>query len=88
MEAGRLPEWNDLPAPPIAIDYWRLAPDAKLIDVMYAIRSDETNHRFVNHTLANLNPKTDVNPVSRAAFSARLQLRSIISCSSLSGNLT
>lgn len=50
------------PAPEISKDYWRLAPDAKLLDVMYAVRSDESTHRFVNHSLANLNVKTDVNP--------------------------
>lgn len=50
------------PAPKIAIDYWRLQPDAKLLDVMYAVRSDESTHRFVNHSLANLNQSTDVNP--------------------------
>lgn len=33
-----------------------------MIDVIYAVRSDETTHRFVNHSLANLNQKTDVNP--------------------------
>lgn len=62
LEAGRIPEWNDLPAPQIAIDYWRLPRDAKMVDVIYAVRSDETTHRFVNHSLANLNGKTDVNP--------------------------
>ena len=53
---------SDIPAPVIAIDYWRLPPDAKMIDVLYAVRSDESTHRFVNHSLANLNPSTDVNP--------------------------
>ncbi|KAG1742397.1 AOX, alternative oxidase mitochondrial precursor [Suillus paluster] len=62
MESGRLPEWNNMPAPEIAKDYWRLEPDAKLLDVIYAVRSDESTHRFVNHSLANLNPETDVNP--------------------------
>ncbi|KAG6890785.1 hypothetical protein C0995_003215 [Termitomyces sp. Mi166 len=62
LEAGRIPEWTNEPAPGIAIDYWRLPPDAKLLDVLYAVRSDETTHRFVNHSLANLNPSTDVNP--------------------------
>jgi hypothetical protein len=51
-----------MPAPEIAKDYWRLTPDAKLLDVMYAVRSDESTHRFVNHSLANLNTETDVNP--------------------------
>jgi len=62
LEAGRIPEWSDLPAPQIAVDYWRLRPDAKLLDVLYAVRSDETTHRFVNHSLANLDASTDVNP--------------------------
>ncbi|KAJ3788384.1 mitochondrial alternative oxidase [Lentinula aff. detonsa] len=62
VEAGRVPEWSDMPAPQIAIDYWRLEPSAKLLDVIYAVRSDETTHRFVNHSLANLDVKTDVNP--------------------------
>ncbi|KAG2155775.1 AOX, alternative oxidase mitochondrial precursor [Suillus bovinus] len=46
MESGRLPEWNNIPAPEIAKDYWRLGPDAKLLDVIFA----------------NLNIETDVNP--------------------------
>ncbi|OBZ71226.1 Alternative oxidase, mitochondrial [Grifola frondosa] len=62
MEAGRLPQWSNLPAPDIAKDYWRLGPDAKFLDVIYAVRSDESTHRFVNHSLANLDHKTDVNP--------------------------
>ncbi|KZV71752.1 alternative oxidase [Peniophora sp. CONT] len=61
LEAGRLPEWQDKPAPGIAIDYWRLPADATLKDVIYAVRSDETTHRFVNHSLANLK-KDDANP--------------------------
>lgn len=40
-------------APKIAIDYWHLAPDANLLDVIYAIRKDEEHHRDVNHRLAD-----------------------------------
>ena len=57
-----MPEWEDVPAPQIAIDYWRLAPSAKLIDVIRAVRADEATHRFVNHSLANLDQKRDFNP--------------------------
>lgn len=53
---------SNVPAPEIAIDYWRLRPDAKLLDVIYAVRSDESTHRFVNHSLANLDYRSDVNP--------------------------
>lgn len=45
VEAGRLPEWENMPAPRIAIDYWRLKEDAKMLDVLYAVRSDEAGHR-------------------------------------------
>lgn len=62
IESGHLPEWSNMPAPEIAKDYWRLDPGAKLLDVIYAVRSDESTHRFVNHSLANLNTETDVNP--------------------------
>ncbi|KAI0801802.1 AOX, alternative oxidase mitochondrial precursor [Irpex lacteus] len=62
IEAGHVPGWKDKAAPSIAKEYWRLKDDATLLDVIYAVRSDETTHRFVNHSLANLNPTTDVNP--------------------------
>ncbi|KAF5389237.1 hypothetical protein D9757_003483 [Collybiopsis confluens] len=62
IERGNVPEWSDMAAPQIAVDYWRLPSDAKLLDVIYAVRSDETTHRFVNHSLANLDVKSDVNP--------------------------
>ncbi|KAF8318971.1 alternative oxidase [Clavulina sp. PMI_390] len=61
LEAGLVPEWENEPAPQIAIEYWRLPQDAKLIDMIYAVRSDESTHRFVNHSLANLKAQ-DVNP--------------------------
>jgi len=43
----------DVPAPRIAIDYWKLAPDARLHDVIIAVRADEVRHREVNHELAD-----------------------------------
>ena len=39
-------------APAIAIDYWRLPKDAKLRDVVLAVRADEAHHRDVNHYAA------------------------------------
>lgn len=51
-----------MPAPQIAIDYWRLSKDAKLLEVIQNVRADEATHRFVNHSLANLNQTEDVNP--------------------------
>jgi len=43
----------NVPAPRIAIDYWKLAPDARLHDVIVAVRADEVRHREVNHALAD-----------------------------------
>ncbi len=42
-----------MPAPKIAIDYWKLAPDARLRDVVLVIRDDEAGHRDVNHGFAD-----------------------------------
>ena len=52
---------ENLDAPSIAKDYWRLEGNATIRDVLYAVRSDESTHRFVNHSLGNLQD-TDVNP--------------------------
>lgn len=41
-------------APQIAIDYWNLSPNAKLRDVVIAVRKDEDNHRAYNHVLADM----------------------------------
>lgn len=43
----------NVPAPKIAIDYWNLDPDARLREVIVAIRRDEARHREANHDLAD-----------------------------------
>ncbi len=45
--------YANIPAPEIAIDYWKLPPDARLRDVIIAVRADETRHRDVNHEFAD-----------------------------------
>ena len=45
--------YANVPAPKIAIDYWKLAPDARLRDVIIAVRADEVHHRSVNHEFAD-----------------------------------
>ena len=42
------------PAPKIAIDYWQLADDARLRDVIIAVRADEAEHRDVNHEFVDI----------------------------------
>ncbi|KAL9141338.1 hypothetical protein ABFS82_14G096100 [Erythranthe guttata] len=41
-------------APAIAIDYWRLPKDATLKDVITVIRADEAHHRDVNHFASDI----------------------------------
>jgi ubiquinol oxidase len=45
--------YDNVPAPEIAITYWKLASDARLRDVIIAVRADECLHRDVNHDFAN-----------------------------------
>ena len=41
-------------APQIAIDYWNLKSDSKLIDVIKVVCNDKKEHAIVNHNLADL----------------------------------
>lgn len=50
IDAGQT---ENVAAPQIAIDYWKLAPDARLRDVVIAVRADEAEHRDVNHGFAD-----------------------------------
>jgi ubiquinol oxidase len=51
IDAGAV---ENVGAPQIAIDYWKLAPDARLRDVVIAVRADEAKHRDVNHGFADV----------------------------------
>ena len=44
---------ENVAAPEIAIAYWGLQPDARLRDVVLAVRDDEAGHRDVNHGFAD-----------------------------------
>ena len=50
VDEGRL---ENVDAPDIAKKYWNLPDDAKLRDVIIAVRNDEAEHRDVNHRFAN-----------------------------------
>jgi ubiquinol oxidase len=51
VESGK---YENIAAPQIAITYWNLSQDARLSDVIIAVRNDEMNHRDVNHHFATL----------------------------------
>jgi ubiquinol oxidase len=44
---------ENVPAPAIAIDYWKMPAGARLRDVVLLVRDDEANHRDVNHGFAD-----------------------------------
>lgn len=50
IDEGRSP---NVPAPAIAIHYWKMAPDATLRDVVMVVRADEAHHRDINHGYAS-----------------------------------
>jgi ubiquinol oxidase len=50
IDAGRV---DNVPAPRIALDYWQLPADARLREVVVAVRADEAGHRDVNHGFAD-----------------------------------
>ncbi|MFO7954151.1 alternative oxidase [Thioalkalivibrio sp.] len=56
VESGAL---DNVAAPERAIQYWRLPEDARLSDVIRAVRADEAGHRDVNHGFADLLDKKD-----------------------------
>ncbi|KAK9276220.1 hypothetical protein L1049_005751 [Liquidambar formosana] len=45
---------ENVPAPAIAIDYWRMPPNSTLRDVVMIIRADEAHHRDVNHFASDI----------------------------------
>lgn len=45
--------YENVPAPAIAIKYWNLPSDARLREVVLAVRQDEADHRDVNHRFAD-----------------------------------
>lgn len=46
--------WHETSAPPVAIEYWQLPENATWPDVLRYIYADETNHRDINHTFADI----------------------------------
>lgn len=50
LDSGR---YENVPAPPVAIRYWKLPEDARLREVIEAVRADEAGHRDVNHDFAD-----------------------------------
>ncbi|KAL0324109.1 UNVERIFIED_CONTAM: Ubiquinol oxidase 1, mitochondrial [Sesamum calycinum] len=45
---------ENVPAPAIAVDYWRLPKNSTLRDVVMVVRADEAHHRDVNHFASDI----------------------------------
>lgn len=50
IDAG---QQENVPAPQVAIDYWKLPQNATLRDVVIVVRDDEAGHRDKNHSFAD-----------------------------------
>ena len=50
IDEGRVP---NIPAPQIAMHYWKMAEGATLRDVILVVRADEAHHRDINHGFAS-----------------------------------
>ena len=55
LDKGRMPGWENLMAPDIAISYWNM-PEGKrtMRDLLLYVRADEAKHREIHHTMGNL----------------------------------
>ncbi|KAM0070414.1 putative ubiquinol oxidase (non-electrogenic) [Helianthus debilis subsp. tardiflorus] len=51
LDAGNI---ENVKAPAIAIDYWRLPANSTLRDVVMVVRADEAHHRDVNHFASDI----------------------------------
>lgn len=60
-EGSDLAKWRTERAPKIGISYWHLGEEGTVLDLMYAVRADEAEHRDVNHEVVGMKPG-EVNP--------------------------
>jgi len=56
-----LAKWKTQKAPKIGVSYWHLGEEGTVLDLIYAVRADEAEHRDVNHSVVAMQPG-DVNP--------------------------
>jgi hypothetical protein len=61
-EGTELAAWRTQLAPAIGRAYWKLGETGSVLDLMYAVRADEAEHRDVNHLCSSMKPG-QINPV-------------------------
>lgn len=78
-EGSDLASWRTERAPKIAIGYWKLGEDGSILDLMYAVRADEAEHRDVNHTCSDMTQTgSKVNPFNDPELKINTLLRKYI----------
>ena len=50
IDAKKLPLFEKMPAPDIALQYWNMPKGSTMRDLLLYVRADESKHREVNHT--------------------------------------
>lgn len=81
-EGGELADWRSEVAPKISLGYWELGEKGTVLDLMYAVRADEAEHRDVNHAASELalgqtNPYND--PEMKVSLILRKYVKDIMS---------
>mmetsp|Transcript_29047 Transcript_29047/g.42730 ORF Transcript_29047/g.42730 Transcript_29047/m.42730 type:complete len:422 (-) Transcript_29047:155-1420(-) len=61
-EGSELAQWKVERAPKIAQAYWKLGEDGTILDLVYAVRADEAEHRDVNHLVSGMK-EGQINPL-------------------------
>jgi len=59
---------ENVPAPPIAMAYWKLPAGATLRDVIVVVQADEAHHRDVNHGFASTLAGAPADPAAIAPY--------------------
>jgi hypothetical protein len=72
-EGSDLGAWRTEVAPRIARSYWKLGEHGTVLDMVYAVRADEAEHRDVNHTVSELK-EGQPNPISNTEMKLNTML--------------
>jgi hypothetical protein len=76
-EGSELAQWKTEVAPNIARGYWQLGERGTVLDLMYAVRADEAEHRDVNHTCSGLQ-HGQINPWNDPNIKMNMMLRKYV----------